>query len=376
MLKNFWYAVEFSAAVTEQPKRVVVLGMELALFRRKSDRKLIALSNLCVHRGGSISDGWTEGDCIVCPYHGWQYDADGACTKIPANPLDHPIPKKAHVDAYPAEEHYGLVWVFMGDLPAAERPPIPPFPEFGQPGWRAVYGEFTWKAHYSRVVENGIDIAHTPFVHAASFGNREQPEIQSYEVESDDNGGTARVTMMPPLPKGLWKFLRRERTPVTVSPSFLMPNIARLDIDLGKWRTIVFDANIPIDERTTRTIFVQIRNFFTGAWADGDSRNRVLKIMREDQRTVESQRPELLPYDLAAELHVKSDALGVSYRKLRKKYLDKGWGIDSHLIRTAYAGRSAVVIPSPARRENPELARAWVMPEAPVITLRRKAVGE
>lgn len=372
MLKNFWYAIEHSGAVGEKPRKLKVCGMELALFRRRSDRRVFALSNLCVHRGGSIADGWTQGDCIVCPYHGWEYEGDGRCSKIPANAPGSAIPKKAHVDAYPVEERYGLVWVYLGDLPAAERPPIPELPEYGAPGWRTVTGEFTWKAHYSRVVENGIDIAHTAFVHAGSFGNRDNPEIPAYDVEMlGDCAARAQVTLQPPLPRGLWKLLRRKRNPVTATVTVYMPNVSRLEIDLGEWRTIVFDVNVPIDEHTTRTLYVQLRNFFTGSWADGDARRRMRKIFLEDQATVESQRPELLPYDLAAELHMKSDALGVAYRKMRRRYLDMGWGIDTRDV-----GRHAAVIPSPARRENEELAKAWVMPEVPVISLRRKASNE
>lgn len=376
MLKNFWYAIERTDAIGERPKQLTVLGMELAVFRRRSDKKIIALSNLCVHRGGALSDGWVEGDCIRCPYHGWAYDGSGACREIPANPVGSPIPKKAHVDAYPVEERYGWVWVYLGDLPAAERPPIPALPEFDQPGWRAVYGEFTWKAHYSRVTENGIDLAHTAFVHQNSFGNREKPQIPSFDLIQDETSASCSVTLEPPLPRGLWKLLRRKRTPVRATVTIYMPSISRLELNFGAWKTIVFDSNVPVDEHTTRTHYIQLRNFFTGSWADGDARRRMLKIFLEDQQTVERQRPELLPYDLAAELSIKSDGLGVAYRKLRKKYIDLGWQIDAHLIRSQIDGRGAVVIPSPARREVPELEKSWVMPEAPVIQLRRRASSE
>lgn len=374
MLKNFWYAVEQSTAVTDRPVKLTVLGMDLALFRRRSDGKVVALSNLCIHRGGSLANGWVEGDCVRCPYHGWSFGGDGKCTHIPANPPGTPIPKRAQVDAYPVEERYGWVWVFLGDLPAAERPPIPHIPEFGQEGWRSVYGEFTWSAHYSRVVENGIDIAHTPFVHAKSFGNADNPVIEHYEVQADDYSATSSVVLDPPQPRGLWKFIRRKRTPVKATLTVYMPNITRLELDLGKWRTIVIDSNVPVDDKTTRTHFLAIRNFFTGSWADADAARRVLKIIREDQLTVEAQKPELLPYDLGAELHLKSDAMAVAFRKLRKKYLDMGWGIDSHRIHTELDGRKAVVIPSPSRRE--EAAPSWVIQEAPVISLRRKASNE
>jgi Vanillate O-demethylase oxygenase C-terminal domain len=38
-------------------------------------------------------------------------------------------------------------------------------------------------------------------------------------------------------------------------------------------------------------------------------------IFSQDQRVVESQRPEIVPFDLADELHLKFDAVAVAYRR-------------------------------------------------------------
>ena len=58
-----------------------------------------------------------------CPYHGWQFDGDGKCRKIPSlgKNAKHPGPCPGQ-DAYDVEEKYGIVFAFLGDLPAAERP--------------------------------------------------------------------------------------------------------------------------------------------------------------------------------------------------------------------------------------------------------------
>ena len=90
-------------------------------------------------------------------------------------------PERARIDAYPVEERYGLVWVFLGDLPEAERYPIPPLPEYGDPAWRMITTETHWKAEAARVVENGIDIAHASYVHP-SFG---KPETAAQQLHRE-----------------------------------------------------------------------------------------------------------------------------------------------------------------------------------------------
>ncbi len=42
-------------------------------------------------------------------------------------------------------------------------------------------------------------------------------------------------------------------------------------------------------------------------------------IFGQDQTVVESQRPEQVPFDLAAELHLKFDAVAVAYRKAMRE---------------------------------------------------------
>ncbi|GLW97817.1 hypothetical protein [Microtetraspora sp. NBRC 16547] len=76
---------------------------------------------------------------------------------------------------------------------------------------------------------------------------------------------------------------------------------------------------------------------------------------------VESQRPELLPFDLSDELHLRSDALQVAYRRRRAQLIERGWWVGGDDVVTGDGPRrTATVIPSPARRDDPELARAWV----------------
>ena len=367
MFKNFWYAVEFSKdVVAGKPKKIKILGQQLVLYRKTSDGSIVALSDLCVHRGAALSGGEIKGDCIVCPYHGWEYNGGGEVTKIPAHP-DRSLPRKARVDAYPVIERHSFVWVFMGDLPEEERPPIPDWSAIDDTeNYRAVTGSFLWKSNYERILENGVDVAHTPFVHGGVFGNREKPEVPEFVTEESEWHCKISVSLHPPRSKGLWGLINpnrqalADRPPVAVSTTWFLPNMVLIEVNTPMGPMKIFDTNIPVDEETTLVKFVALRGFFKGAWADLDAKRRIFKVLREDQGIVDAVRPELLPFDLSSELHVKSDYNAVLYRRRRQELINKGWSVEGNTIVGEGPARvEARVIPSPVRREVPELASAW-----------------
>ena len=111
MYINFWYVAGRSEDFADQPVRRRMLGQDFVLFR---DSQGIArcLANTCTHRGGSLGNGKIKGDCIQCPYHGWQFNGDGECTRIPSLGANARIPARTRVDAYPTTEKYGLVFAF------------------------------------------------------------------------------------------------------------------------------------------------------------------------------------------------------------------------------------------------------------------------
>lgn len=73
-----------------------------------------AWSDRCPHRGMRLSHGFVRGDTLACIYHGWRYDAAGACDYIPAHPKLTP-PETICVPAYRCVEAGGVIWVALGD---------------------------------------------------------------------------------------------------------------------------------------------------------------------------------------------------------------------------------------------------------------------
>ena len=361
--------------------RVKMLGQYFALFRGE-DGVARCVSDVCIHRGASLSSGKVKKNCIECPYHGWRFDGEsGKCELVPAAGPDHPVPKKARVDSYPVQEKYGWIWVFVGDLPAEERPPLPSFPEFDdQDNWRCVHGEFKWDANYARVCENALDPAHAAFVHGDVFGNPDDPTIHPFKVERDQWGGAATFHLTRPPLKGIWKWVKGnvERPAVEVRNEYHMSGMTViLRQHISDWmRLALFDVNTPVDENHTHTRWIIARSFFRSPLAcfflraDADSKRRTLHIFEQDKVVVEGIKPILIPaFD--DELSVKSDALQIAFRKRRQEYQKRGWAINQAKAAEIQDGENkAMSLPSPNRRNIPE--KDWVINLVPLTEPTRR----
>ena len=74
--------LDASALADGRPALVTVEGRDVAVFRRGDE--ILAIGNECPHQGGSLADGIVEGDIVVCPLHGWEFDVrSGACMTVP-----------------------------------------------------------------------------------------------------------------------------------------------------------------------------------------------------------------------------------------------------------------------------------------------------
>lgn len=115
MIKNQWYAIIPS---NEIPKDKLVgvkrLNLDLCLFRN-SDGEISCVVDKCSHRGAALSKGKLKGDCVECPFHGFQFDQEGKCTLIPANGRNADIESRFHVESHLVREAHGIVYLWFGD---------------------------------------------------------------------------------------------------------------------------------------------------------------------------------------------------------------------------------------------------------------------
>ncbi len=323
MLINNWYVAGNSSDLSaDRPQSVRLLGQDFALFRDTTGA-IHCVSDVCVHRGASLSRGRIHQGCLECPYHGWRYDGTGRCVAIPAHP-DLPIAPTLRVASYPVQEQYGWIWVFLGDAPESERPPIPTIAAYDDPQRRLVRGTFLWQADYERVIENGVDFAHAAFVHP-SFGDRDRPQLKRYKITDSEWSARADVAMCPPPFRGLWAKLRPgDRADVLAAPAW---HIGGLCIELHlqitpSWNSVLLTANTPIDATTTLTHWLFSRNFFLNPYFDRDTTRRNLKIFAEDHAVLQHL---VTTGNRATEPSVPSDGLAIAFRQRQAALYARGW---------------------------------------------------
>src|SRR6478735_6196283 len=300
-LRACWHPVAYSGDLApREPLAVDLLGETLVLWRDSAGTPH-AFFDLCIHRGTALSLGTVEGDEIVCPYHGWRYRADGACTRIPQLADPTRVPAKARATTFTCAERYGMIWVALEE----PRWGIPDVPELDDPAWATVScGPYWWACDASRQVENFTDFGHFPFVHPGLLGDPERPVVPSHDVRTE--GHVLHYEIVRPEAPAPERRSRYElHLPYTI--------VLRLGWG-GEEGMLYFFASQPLREDECKG-FLRIGRNYNLEQPDAVLRDFEDVIFDQDKRIVESQRPEQVPFDLADELHLKFDAVAVAYRR-------------------------------------------------------------
>ena len=320
MIENQWYAIAPEKMVS--PGKMVGLkrlGKELLIFRT-TDGKWGCLEDLCSHRGVKLSAGKLKEDgCVECPFHGLRFSVNGDCTLIPANGKNKLVDERYHVRSYAIQAKHGIIYVFNGDKKLASSE-VPFFPDFLDE--RFVYSEIadTWDTHYSRAIENQLDVVHLPFVHHNTIGRGNKTLVHGPKTVVIED--TIVTSADNEVDSG-----QRQRKPqeCEINPDmqlrFRYPNIW-INIIAKKIKVFVFFA--PIDDEQvilylrfynciTPFKFVNRMIGFFGKYAN-------LMIERQDKRVVNTQRPKRTQLRMGEKL-IQGDQPIVVYRKLREELI-------------------------------------------------------
>ena len=159
-----WY---FVASRADLRKRKLIhktwLGEEIVAWCDEQGRVCVA-DAVCPHLGSSLAPEVGTRVCegrLVCPFHGFEYDAAGRCVATPYAPP----PKSARLRVYATREIEGMVLAWKGLRGRAPRWQLPePHPTAGR--WSGVkLRALRFRGHPQETSENAVDLAHLRHVH-------------------------------------------------------------------------------------------------------------------------------------------------------------------------------------------------------------------
>jgi phenylpropionate dioxygenase-like ring-hydroxylating dioxygenase large terminal subunit len=316
MIYNQWYAILDSKELKRgKPLMIKRFNENMALWR-DTKNTVCCISDKCCHRGVSLSCGRIVGGKLECPFHGFLYDKTGTVRSIPANGMNRAVPESMKVLYWKTFEGYGFIWVWWGDNNKATAEPFffSDLAGFSYSGLRD-----HWNVHYSRAIENQLDVVHLPFVHRTTIGRGNKTLVNGPVVIMEDNLLSFFVfnvkddgKTVPLKPDEIQDYKRLPHL------SFHYPNIWENYIS-EKIRA--FAAFVPVDDENT-IIYQKLIRIPVLKWIFnylGKISSKI--ILRQDKRVVITQLPKSSSVKMDERL-ILGDKPIIEYRKRRQELIE------------------------------------------------------
>ncbi len=171
LLRRYWLPAALSGELPEPdgpPIRVRLLGEDLVAFR-SVDGTIGLVDAFCPHRRAPMFFGRNEDCGLRCVYHGWKFDASGACVDMPSEPPDSLFKTKVRIGAYPTWEGGGMVWAYLGD--PAHQPHVPDYEFVRAPATHRFVSKHVQDCNWLQALEGGLDSSHATIMHNGKIGD-------------------------------------------------------------------------------------------------------------------------------------------------------------------------------------------------------------
>jgi phenylpropionate dioxygenase-like ring-hydroxylating dioxygenase large terminal subunit len=256
-LTDIWYFAALSREL--KPGRLArheILG-EPVLLGRSPGGQVFALRDICPHRAAPLSAGRFTAEpggteSVECPYHGWRFGADGACTAIPSLTDGQAMDVgRVRLRRYPTIESQGLVFVWMASDRRRDSPPTEPPPAFpgvvgGAP---KLVDRMEFDAHIDHAVVGLMDPAHGPFVHQQWWWRSAKSQHEKAKRFEPREAGFAMVRHEPSKNSRAYAVLGGE--PLT-EITFRLPGLRWEHVTVGRRQVLSLTCLTPVHETKTR----------------------------------------------------------------------------------------------------------------------------
>jgi phenylpropionate dioxygenase-like ring-hydroxylating dioxygenase large terminal subunit len=326
MIRNQWYAILESREVPkERLIGVTRMGEKLVLWRDRQGQ-LVCMSDICPHRGAALSKGKLLGEGLECPFHGFQFDASGSCRLIPANGRNARPPKTMHVKTYAVREAHDFIYIWWGESQPSY-PELPFFEAIPEDEYSYATLRDHWATHYSRAIENQLDVVHLPFVHHNTIGRGQRLLVNGplFQVLPCDGGSNLlNLWVYNEVDEGQAPLRPSEIPPPTRQPflQFRFPNLWHNWISESVRLVAAF---APIDEENT-LLYIRMYQKVVRLPILKDVFNQLgvlanLMIERQDRRVVLTQLPKRSDLHIGEKL-IQGDGPIIEYRRRRRALIE------------------------------------------------------
>lgn len=321
MIKNQWYAILPSNVVKSgQVIGVKRCNLNLILFRNEK-KQLSCLVDKCSHRGAALSKGSLKNGCLKCPFHGIEFDLKGQCQFIPALGKENQSDlSRFNIEEYIVKEESEIIYLWYGDKEKITDS-IPFFYDYLDSSYKYSELKDHWNTHYSRAIENQLDVVHLPFVHHNTIGRGNKTLVNGPKVVFINE--IMRTSADNEVDLGQKPKPAQDAKIKKTHLNFLFPNIWMNHIS-EKIKVLIYFA--PVDEENT-ILYIRFYNKITSiglfdAFISfiGKYANKIVE--RQDKRIVITQRPKSTGLGIGENL-IKGDKPIMEYRLLRNQLKKK-----------------------------------------------------
>ena len=164
----------------QKPTTATLLGIPLVIWKPEDSSTYQIFLDRCPHRLAPLSEGRIdENGNLMCSYHGWEFDRNGECKRIPQADNPELIAKGQNLCAtvYPSQKENDLLWVWMdADSPEVAAKTNLPLSDKIDASKGYVWSSMVRDLEYDwqTLVENVADPSHVPFAHHGIQGNRDR----------------------------------------------------------------------------------------------------------------------------------------------------------------------------------------------------------